>query len=213
MKKLLIITIFAVSQLFGQQDSLRPANSVYKNFKPFSTPRTNFRPGTVYRIDGSGVQYIVQDVNSINSSKSSEGTVIGRMIFTREEVLAALNIEFDMDYISAEVEIKDALREVTEQTNVDYMLWENDLVDDLVVDPKSDYYIIRETVATTEIIYRFDSKSASNILTGKGNLKEKISTGTTVVDYPFSISKRFKEPKRLFYLEQKIGLDPYSEEE
>lgn len=213
MKKLVLLTFFIVSQLFGQQDSLRPANSVYKNFKPFTTPRTNYRPGTVYRIDESGIKYLVQDVNSINSSRSSEGTVIGRMVFTKDELLAGLNIEFDMDYVTAEVEIKDAVRELTEQTNVDYILWENDLADELVVDPKSKYYIVRETVATTEITFRFDSNSASYILKGKGNLKEKISTGTTVVDYPFSITKRFKEPKRLFYLEQEIGLEPYSEEE
>ncbi len=212
MKKLILLTFFVFSQLFAQQDSLRPANSVYKNFKPFSTPRTNFRPGTVYRIDESGIMYLVQDVNQVKSLECSEGTITGRMIFTKEELVTSLNIEFDIAYITTEVEVKDALREVTEQTNVDYILWDYDLVDELVVDPKSKYYIVRETVSTKEITYRFDAAAVEHIVKGKGNLKEKLSTGTTVIDYPFSITKRFSEPKRLLFLEQEIGLDPYSEE-
>ena len=213
MKKTILLIIFAVSQLFAQTDSLRPANSIYKNFKPFGTPRTNFRPGTVYRIDENNYEYLVQDVSSIKSSESDEGTVIGRMIFTKGEILENLNIEFNQEYVTAEVEIVNAVREVTEQTNVDYILWENDAVDELVVDPKSKYYIIRETVSSKEVVYRFDAKTVESIASGKSYLKEKVAGGDTVIDYPFSISKKFRESKRLYYLEQEIGLERYSDKE
>jgi hypothetical protein len=213
MKKVVIFLILALMQLYAQPDSLRPHNSIYKNFKPFSTPRTNFRPGTVYRIDEMKFEYLVQDVSSIKSLESDEGTVTGRMSFTKDEILENLNIEFNSDYVTAEVEIINALREVTEQTNVDNILWENDVAEELVVDPKSRYYIIRETISSKEIIYRFDSTTVQNIVSGKGYLKEKTGGGDTVIDYPFSAVKKFKVPKRLFYLEQKIGLESYSEKE
>ncbi|MBU1094995.1 MAG: hypothetical protein CVV23_17060 [Ignavibacteriae bacterium HGW-Ignavibacteriae-2] len=211
MKKIIIVLIITAAQLLAQTDSLRPANSILKNFKPFSTPRTNCRPGTVFRTDKNGVSYIVQDISSIKSALSEEGTIVGRMVFSKEELLELLNIEFGRKFTQVEVELKEAVREITEQTNVDNILWNNDLVDDLVVDDSSKYYIIREAILTSEIIYRFDKNSYDNIIVGKGNLKEKQSSGDQIVDFPYSITKKFKESKRLFFLEQKIGLKPYVE--
>jgi len=211
--KLVLATILLMqSLLFAQLDLHRPANAIYKNFKPFPTPRTNYRPGSVYRIDKNKIQYFVQDVTSIKALTSDEGTVNGKMNFTRSEILECLNIDINQDYISTEVEIKNVVREYTEQTNVDLVLWENDVIEKLVVDDSSDYYLIREAVLAKEIVFRFDSKTADKIVTGKGNLKEKQAGEGQIIDYPFSISKRFKEPKRLFYLEQKIGLEPYPKE-
>ncbi len=212
MKLLVSVILLIQSIVFAQLDADRPANAIYKNFKPFSTPRTNYRPGSVYRIDKNDVKYFVQDVKSIKSLTSEESTVKGKMSFTRVELLECLNIDINQDFIVTEVEIKNATREYTEQTNVDLVLWENDVVEILVVDDSSDYYLIRETVMAKEITYRFDSRTADNIVTGKSNLKEKQAGEGKIVDYPLSISKRFKEPKRLFYLEQKIGLDPYPED-
>ena len=213
MKPVLVFILLLQSLIFSQASIERPINAIYKNFKPFPTPRTNYRPGTVYRIDKNGIQYLVQDVNSIKSLSSNEGTVIGKMNFTRSEIMECLNIDFNQEIVAAEVEIKNAVREYTEQTNVDFVLWENDVIDDLVVDEFSRYYIIREAVLAKEIVFRFDAKTVDNIVTGKGSLKEKQAGKGQIIDFPFSISKRFKEPKRLFYLEQKIGLDPYPEEE
>jgi hypothetical protein len=212
MKILVSLILLIQAFVFAQVDINRPANAIYKNFKPFPTPRTNYRPGSVYRFDKYGVKYFVQDVQSIKSLESDEGTVKGKMIFTRSELLEGLNIDINQEYISVEVEIKNAVREYTEQTNVDLILWENDVIENLVVDDSSKYFLIREAVTAKEITYRFDAKTGNNIVTGKSNLKEKVAGEGQIVDYPFSISKRFKEPKRLFYLEQKIGLEPYPED-
>ncbi|MBN1299596.1 MAG: hypothetical protein JW995_00105 [Melioribacteraceae bacterium] len=212
MKRVMLILLIAHLCAFGQENSSRPANSVYKNFKPFSTPRTNYRPGTVYRLSADNVQYVVKDISSIKSLESYEGDVVGRMVFSKEEMLECLNIEFTDEFVTTEVELKDAVREYTEQTNVDNILWNNDAVDELIVDPESSYFIIRETVSVKEITFRFDKTTADNIASGKSSLKEKSTAGDTVIDYPFSITKKFSEPKRLFYLDQKIEMKPYAEE-
>lgn len=212
MRLFLSLLIILQTVMFAQPGSDRPVNAIYKNFKPFGTPRTNYRPGSVYRIDKNGIKYFVQDVTSIKSLTSEESTVQGKMSFTRSEILECLNIDINQDYVSTEVEIKNTVREYTEQTNVDLVLWKNDVVDNLVVDDLSKYFLIREAVLAKEIVFRFDSRTADNIITGKGSLKEKQAGEGQIIDYPFSISKRFKEPKRLFYLEQKIGLEPYPEQ-
>ena len=206
MKKALIIMLITVCINFGQS-GMAPPNSILKNFKPFDTPRTNCRPGTVYRIDENGVKYIVQDVSSIKSKISQDGTLIGQMTFTKEEMLAALNLNFDLEYITAEVEIKDAAREYTEQANVNYILWENDIAEDIVIDEKSRYFIIRETVAAQEISIRFNHETVGMLVTGKSNLKEKEAGEGETIDFPFSMKKKFNEPKRLFYLEEKIPFE------
>ncbi len=77
-----------------------------KNFKPFETPRTNCRPGTVYRISKDSIKYIVQDVLQIKSEVSKDGNLIGQMTFSKEELLTMLNINFDSEFVTAEVEIK-----------------------------------------------------------------------------------------------------------
>lgn len=196
MKKMVFILYFLAS--IGQAQTM--FNSLLKNFKPFETPRTNCRPGTIYRISKDSVKYIVKDVKQIKSEISNDGTLIGQMSFTKEEMLTMLNINFDLDIIVAEVEIKDAVREYTEQADVDKVLWENDLAEEVMLDKDSEYFIVRETVATKNITFRFSKANYSNIITGKSNLKEK--TGTS--DFPFELNKKFNESKRFFFLEEKV---------
>ena len=203
-----LVSIF-ITSLSAQDYSNIPANSVFENFRPFSTPRTNYRPGTVYRIAGDGKTYIVEDITSIRLNESSEGTVTGRMYFTGEEILSMLNIEFERyTYINVEVEIKEVLREFNEQTTVDRVLWENDKAEVLIVDPMSKYYLIRETITAKEITYRFSEANYKEIISGKNNLQK--SSGDDL-DFPYYITKKYKEPRRLFYLDQRIGLEPYGQ--
>ncbi len=197
MKKLIFVLYFISTIGFAQT----PENSLLKNFKPFETPRTNCRPGTVYRISEDGVKYIVQDIKQIKSTSSEDGTLTGQMTFSREELLTMLNLNFSSDYVTTEVEIKDATRDYTEQANVDLALYENDIAEDIMLDEKSKYYLIRETVATKEIVFRFSRSSIEQLNTGKSNLKEKSGDG---IDYPFELKKKFKDSKRVFYLEEKI---------
>lgn len=196
MKKMVFILYFLAS--IGQAQTM--FNSLLKNFKPFETPRTNCRPGTIYRISKDSVKYIVKDVKQIKSEISNDGTLIGQMSFTKEEMLTMLNINFDLDIIVAEVEIKDAVREYTEQADVDKVLWENDLAEEVMLDKDSEYFIVRETVATKNITFRFSKANYSNIITGKSNLKEK----TGISDFPFELNKKFNESKRFFFLEEKV---------
>ncbi|MBU0476010.1 MAG: hypothetical protein KKF62_17830 [Bacteroidetes bacterium] len=197
MKKLLLLINLIATIVFAQATS----NSLLQNFKPFETPRTNCRPGTVYRISADGVKYIVQDVKQIKSDESNDGSLIGQMTFSSEELLNILNLNFSSDFITVEVEIKDAIREYTEQASVDFALYENDIAKDIMLDENSKYFVIRETVATKEIIFRFSKSSISQLTTGKSNLKEKSGEG---IDFPFEMSKKFSELKRFFFLEEKI---------
>jgi hypothetical protein len=204
MKKVLFIILLLSTYCFAQKGSA-PPNSLLRNFKPFDTPRTNCRPGTVYRIDQNNVCFIVQDVKSIKSMQSSEGTLVGQMTFTKAQLLSVLNLDFNMDYITAEVEIKEAIREYNEQTNVDLVLWDEGAAGDLAVDEESKYFIIRETISSNSITFNFDSKSYDKLKTGQASLKEKKAKNGVEYDFPYSISKRFSEPKRFFYLEEKIS--------
>lgn len=197
MKKLLLTIYFIATIVFAQSTP----NSLLKDFKPFETPRTNCRPGTVYRISADGVEYIVQDVKQIKSDESKDGTLIGQMTFSREELLTLLNLNFNTDFVTVEVEIKDAEREFTEQSNVDLALYENDIAKDIMLDENSKYYVIRETVAAKEIIFRFSKSSLEQLTSGKSNLKEKSGEG---IDFPFEIKKKFSDLKRLFYLDEKM---------
>lgn len=198
MRKLSLIFLFVVTINFAQQTP----NSLLENFKPFETPRTNCRPGTAYRISNNGVRYVVKDIKKIKSQTSYDGTLIGQMTFSNKEILTMLNIDFNTPYITAEVEIKNAVREYTEQTNVDLVLWDDDVAEEIMVDDSSKYYLIRETISTKEITFRFTKVSLKVLNTGKSALKEKSGDG---VDFPFEIKKKFGEEKRIFYLEEEIN--------
>ena len=199
MKKLLL-TIYLIATIGFAQSA---PNSLLKNFRPFETPRTNCRPGTVYRISEDSVKYIVQDVKQIKSDESKDGTLIGQMTFSSEELLSMLNLNFNSDFVTVEVEIKDATRDFTEQASVDLALYENDIAEDIILDEDSEYYLIRETVASKEIIFRFSRSSVQELNTGKSILKEKSGAG---IDFPFEIKKKFSDAKRFFYLEEKIEI-------
>ena len=207
-KLLLVIFLLTSSTMFAQLSTNYPSNSIYKNFRPFPTPRTNYRPGTVYRVAADDKIYVVEDVKAINLFQSNEGNVVGRMTFTSEEILSLLNIELEKySFISLEVEMKEVVREFNEQTTVDRVLWENERAEDLIVDSKSKYYIIREALVPKEITYRFSEESFKGILSGANNLQKTSGDG---IDFPYYITKKYKEPVRLFYLDQMISLKPYS---
>lgn len=214
--KNIFVYIFAViilcSVSFGQDSLGVPQNSVLKNFRPFSTPRTNYRPGTVFRFDKDNKQFFVEDVKAIKDFISNEGTIIGRVFFTKDEMLSVLNIETSSDYVELEVEIKEAVREYNEQTNLDNILWEKGKIEPIVVDESSNYYIVREAILTDEVTYRFSEEDYSSFVTGKAELKKSPPRGDIELDYPYYIKKQFDEPRRVFYLKQKIGLDPYPAE-
>ena len=146
------------------------------------------------------MKYIVQDVKQIKSDVSKDGTLIGQMTFSSEELLSMLNLSFSSDFVIAEVEIKDATRDFSEQASVDLALYENDIAEDIMLDENSEYYLIRETVSTKEIIFRFSKSSIEKLNTGKSRLKEKSGDG---IDFPFEIKKKFSDAKRFFYLEEK----------
>ena len=136
------IILFLTLSVFAQS---LPENAILKNYRPFDTPRTNGRPGEVYRISENGTRYIVQDVLSIKEKASEEGDLVGRMYFTSEELLSLLNLEFDrLDIIPAEVKIVKAKREYNEQIDVDKVLYSDDKISELVADGNSSYFIIRE---------------------------------------------------------------------
>ena len=208
MKNLIVILVlFLFVDLFGQN---LPPNAILKNFKPFSTPRTNGRPGEVYRLDENGIKFTVQDITTIKHKISEEGDLIGRMYFTADEMLTFLNLEFDrIDVIPAEVKIVKAERQYTEQTVVDKVLYENEKIREIIVDKKSKYYLIREAISTKDITFKFSYDVVKRIKRGAAALTEKKSQGE--IDYPFEIQKKFKAPKRIFYLEQKINIEPYEE--
>jgi hypothetical protein len=204
MKKVILI-LFAVSVLITAQSGKAPPNSLLPNFKPFDTPRTNCRPGTVYRFDENGVQFIVKDIKQIKGLISNEGNLLGQMTFSREDLLQILNLNFNLQYVTAEVEIKNAEREYTEQLNVDQVLWEDEQAAEIITDNGSRYYIIRETISSKEITFRFNNVAVAMLLTGKSSLKKKESKDNEIIDFPYSITKKFKEPKRLFFLDEKIS--------
>ena len=185
-----------------------PPNAILKDFKPFTTPRTNGRPGEVYRINENGVRFIVQDIAAIKEKTSDEGDLVGRMYFTPEELLSFLNLEFDrMDVIPAEVKIAKAVREFNEQTVVDKVLYGSDKIRELIKDKNSKYYIIREAILTKDITFRFSYETVKKIKKGADQLTEIKSQKE--LDFPFEIQKKFKNEKRIFYLDQEIRLDPY----
>jgi len=187
-----------------------PPNAILKDFRPFTTPRTNGRPGEVYRIDENGVRYIVQDVTAIKEKQSEEGNLIGRMYFTPDELLSLLNLEFDrMEVIPAEVKIVKAVREYNEQFTVDKVLYNNDKIRDLIRDKKSKYYIIREAILTKDVTFRFSYETVKKIKKGADQLTEIKSQKE--LDFPFEIQKKFKNEKRIFYMDQEIKLDPYDD--
>ena len=204
MKKVILI-LFLLSAEIMSQGGKAPPNSLLQNFKPFDTPRTNCRPGTVYRCDENGVQFIVKDIKQIKGLVSNEGNLLGQMTFSREDLLQILNLNFNLQYVTAEVEIKNAEREYTEQLNVDQVLWEDEQAAEIITDDESRYYIIRETISSKEITFRFNNVAAAMLLTGKSSLKKKESKDDEIIDFPYSITKKFKEPKRLFFLDEKIS--------
>ena len=185
-----------------------PENAILKSYKPFGTPRTNGRPGEVYRISNDGIKYIVQDVESIGEKVSEEGDLIGRMYFTSDELLSLLNLEFDrLDVIPAEVRILKAKREYNEQADIDKVLYKNEKIKELVVDSQSRYFIIRETILSKDVTFRFSNEVVNKIKRGAASLTEVKSERE--LDFPFEIQKKFRTEKRIFYLDQEISLDPY----
>ena len=210
MIKYFLAALILLSPVWGQDSLSIPGNSVLKNFRPFSTPRTNYRPGSVFRIDKNERQFFVEDIKSIKDYTSEEGTIVGRVFFTKEEMLAVLNVEISSDYIELEIEVKDAVREYNEQTTLDRVLWEGGRAETIVVDETSSYYIIREAIITREISYRFTESAYSSFVTGKSEFKKLVARGDVEADFPYYLTKQFKEPRRVFYLKQKIGLEPYA---
>jgi hypothetical protein len=185
-----------------------PQNAILKNYHPFSTPRTNGRPGEVYRISAEGKKFIVQDITAIKEKVSEEDDIVGRMYFTADELLSLLNLEFDrLEVIPCEVKILKAKREYTEQTAVDKVLYGDEKVRELLVDENSSYFIIREAILSKEVTFRFSHEVVKKIKRGATSLV-KVKTKEEI-DFPFEIKKKFKNEKRLFFLEQQILFDPY----
>lgn len=200
----IIILLFTITT-FSQS---LPPNAVLKNFRPFDTPRTNGRPGEVYRIDEAGTKYIVQDVTAIAHKESEEGDIVGRMYFTADELLTLLNLEFDrLEVIPVEVKIVKARREYTEQIAVDNVLYNNQKVREIIADPNSKYYIVREAILSKDITFRFNHKVVKKIKRGSNTLT-KVETAEEV-DFPFEIRKKFKQEKRIFYKDQDVHIEPY----
>ena len=202
--QILIVLFFSISML---AQSL-PPNAVLKNFRPFDTPRTNGRPGEVYRVADDGTKYIVQDVTAISHKESDEGDIVGRMYFTADELLTLLNLEFDrLEVVPVEVKILKAKREYTEQIAVDKILYDNQKIREIIADTESKYYIIREAILTKDITFRFNHEVVKKIKRGS-NALTKVET-TEEVDFPFEIRKKFKKEKRVFYKDQDIQIEPY----
>jgi hypothetical protein len=205
--KIILFIFAALSNIFAQS---LPDNAILKDFRPFSTPRTNGRPGEVYRIDENGVKFIVQDITAIKEKVSEEGDLVGRMYFKPEELLSLLNLEFDrLEIIPAEVKIVGAVREYNEQTTIDKVLYQDGKIKEIVIDPNSKYYIIREAVLTKDVTFRFSHEVVKKIKRGANGLREIKSNQE--LDFPFEIQKKFKKDKRVFFLEQHIQIDPYEE--
>lgn len=210
MKKFSYLLFAVLVFCFNIYSQSLPTNAILKNYRPFESPRTNGRPGEVYRIDENGIKYIVQDVTQISQKVSDEGDLIGRMYFTDKELLTLLNLEFDrLEVIPAEVKIMKATREYTEQTTVDKVLYDGGKIRELIVDSKSKYYIIREAILSKDVTFRFSHEVVKKIKRGANALTEIKSTEE--LDFPFEIRKKFKKEKRIFYLNQKIEVDPYDE--
>ncbi|MCB0729777.1 MAG: hypothetical protein KDC88_01990 [Ignavibacteriae bacterium] len=207
LKNTLFLIFLILTETFSQS---LPENAILKNFHPFTTPRTNGRPGEVYRIDENGVKFIVQDVTAIKAKTSDEGDLVGRMYFTSNELLSLLNLEFDrLDTVPAEVKIVKAIREYTEQTTVDKVLYDDDKARELIVDPNSSYFMVREAILSKDITFRFSHEVVKKIKKGAAGLTEIKSEEE--LDFPFEIQKKFKSEKRIFYLQQAIHIDPYDE--
>jgi hypothetical protein len=208
MKKISVI-LFVFFLFFSEAFSQSlPENAILKNYKPFSTPRTNGRPGEVYRISENGTKYIVQDMTEISEKVSEEGDLVGRMYFTSDELLSLLNLEFDrLDIIPAEVQIIKAKREYNEQADIDKILYEKEKINDIVVDSQSKYFIIREAILSKDVTFRFTHEVVQKIKRGASALTEIKSEKE--LDFPFEIQKKFRTEKRVFYLDQEISLDPY----
>ena len=203
--QILVLNFFLVVNVFSQS---LPPNAILKNYRPFDSPRTNGRPGEIYRIDEHGRKFIVQDVSSIAEKVSEEGDLIGRMYFSSDELLTFLNLEFDrIDIIPCEVKILKAKREYNEQTAVDKVLYGNEKIREIMVDPNSSYFIIREAILTKEVTFRFSLETIKKVKRGASSLTKVKSTEE--VDFPFEVTKKFKKEKRIFYLDQQIYLDPY----
>jgi hypothetical protein len=203
--KSLIIILFLSLSLFAQS---LPENAILKNYRPFDTPRTNGRPGEVYRISENGTRYIVQDVLSIKEKASEEGDLLGRMYFTSDELLSLLNLEFDrLDIIPAEVKIVKAKREYNEQIDVDKVLYSDGKISELVVDGNSSYFIIREAILSKDVTFRFSHEVVKKIKRGASALTN--ISPTEEMDFTFEIRKKFRSEKRIFFLDQPIQLDPY----
>ncbi|MCB0745297.1 MAG: hypothetical protein KDC67_15415 [Ignavibacteriae bacterium] len=207
MKKTVNILLFLFCAVILQAQSL-PPNAILKNYKPFATPRTNGRPGEVYRIDEKGVNFIVQDVTTIKEKISEEGDLVGRMYFTSNELLTLLNLEFDrLDVVPCEVKIAKAVREYNEQTTVDKVLYSDGKIRELVKDENSKYFIIREAILSKDVTFRFSFDTVKKIKKGANTLTE-IKTAAEL-DFPFEIQKKFKKEKRIFYLDQEIKIERY----
>lgn len=207
MKNIARLIIFLFGTVILEAQSL-PPNAILKDFRPFSTPRTNGRPGEVYRIDANNKKFIVQDVAAIQEKISEEGDLVGRMYFTADELLTLLNLEFDrLESIPVEVKIVKAKREYNEQTSVDKVLYDKEKIRDLVADPNSSYFIIRETILSKDITFRFSHEVVKKIKKGASALTKVKSTEE--VDFPFEIQKKFKKEKRIFFLDQDIKIEPY----
>lgn len=207
MKNIAGLIIFLFGTVILEAQSL-PPNAILKDFRPFSTPRTNGRPGEVYRIDANNKKFIVQDVAAIQEKISEEGDLVGRMYFTADELLTLLNLEFDrLESIPVEVKIVKAKREYNEQTSVDKVLYDKEKIRDLVADPNSSYFIIRETILSKDITFRFSHEVVKKIKKGASALTKVKSTEE--VDFPFEIQKKFKKEKRIFFLDQDIKIEPY----
>jgi hypothetical protein len=89
------------------------------------------------------------------------------------------------------------------------VLYENEKIRELVVDENSSYFIIRETISSKKVTFRFSPDIVKRIKKGAQALKEIKSTEE--LDFPYEIQKKFKQNKRIFYLDQRIKIEPYED--
>lgn len=206
-----------------------PLQTPVEGFKPFASFRTSDAPGSVFRQSSQGDIRKVIDLR-IPSEKASEVTydIEAKRDFSAEQLLSIASGDNQCTPASANfkpsakfetiVSSLEGFREFTYDQQVDPALkqLEQMFVDGELVFRRDDvYWIIRETISTSEISYS-SNRSLLVDLGGDVALKQCVDQGTAAngsvsLDLGSSekvtLKRTFKEPLRGWYLADRLIIE------
>jgi hypothetical protein len=211
-----LIAVFAIGlALFVWEPwRVRPAE-LFPDFLMFPSARTFDPPGTIFRINAEGIRFDVADISEKIKTSAGEEFLpdqVGRRRVSGETLASALgrgrsaSLGFSGEY-EVHLKLVGVQREKTSDWDVDKTV--GPALKEVNLRPESHYYIIRETIAASEIDYTLSASDGATAAAklglkdvGSGEVKvERSGSGETTLE------GHYVRPVRILYKLEEIKFD------